>query len=148
MSSRGHTMLFLTGSPPQEVLTPASDTPCAGFRLSLSDGPMVVEVAPGAVMTVSSDLHPRYYVTGMDAPDPGAGHGGRYLILPARYEGAVPASYHAFMGRTNSVLLMVSAVPPAGDKAAAVALLKRVKIHPLHPPADWHDPVWIDVADP
>jgi hypothetical protein len=141
-------MLILNGNAPQEVLTPHSDTPCAGFSLNLSHGPMVVEVAPGAQITVSSDLHPRYYVAEMDAPDPGGGHGGRYLILPARYEGTVPATYHAFMGRTNDVLLMLSAVPPVGDKAAAVALLKRVKIHPLHPPADWRDPVWIDVADP
>src|SRR5689334_12172276 len=102
-------MLLLSGSPPQEVLTPNSDTPCAGFSLNLSNGPMVVEVAPGAVMTVSCDLHPRYYVTDMDPPDPAAGHGGRYLILPARYAGPVPATYHAFMGRTNNVLLMLSA---------------------------------------
>jgi hypothetical protein len=42
---------------------------------------------------------------------------------------------------------MLRSIPPAGDDAAAVALLKTVKIRPLNAPADWKEPTWIDIAD-
>jgi hypothetical protein len=39
--------IILRGSPKQFVFTPNSDTPYEGANIDLTDGPMVVELAPG-----------------------------------------------------------------------------------------------------
>lgn len=140
-----HTFILMHGSPEQVVFTPNSDTPYAGFCIDLTAGPMVVEIPPGAIMAVVNDLNQRY-VMDMGLPGPDSGKGGKHLILPPGYKGDIPDGYYAGTPTTNRALLLLRAIPPAGDDAAAVALLKTVKIHPLNPPADWKDPEWIDIG--
>jgi hypothetical protein len=48
---------LLEGTPEQLVFTPNSDTPYAGLLLDLSDGPMVVDIPPGPVMSAVNDLN-------------------------------------------------------------------------------------------
>ncbi len=136
-------LLILHGRPEQLVFTPNSDTPYAGGTIDLSAGPMVVEIPPGPIMTVVNDLNQRY-VMDMGLPGPDAGKGGKHIILPPGYKGEVPAGYYSGTATTNRVLLMLRAIPPQGDDAAGVELLKTVKIHPLNPPAGWKEIVWID----
>jgi hypothetical protein len=140
------TILLMHGTPAQVVFTPNSDTPYAGVCVDLSAGPMVVEIPPGAIMAVVNDLNQRY-VMDMGLPGPDAGKGGKHLIIPPGYKGEIPASYYAATATTTRVLLMLRSIPPAGDDAAAVALLKTVKIYPLNELADWKEPTWIDIAD-
>jgi len=136
-------LLILHGRPEQLVFTPNSDTPYAGGTLDLSEGPMVVEIPPGPIMTVVNDLNQRY-VMDMGLPGPDAGKGGKHIILPPGYKGEVPTGYYSGTATTNRVLLMLRAIPPAGNDAAGVELLKTVKIHPLNPPAGWKEIAWID----
>ena len=42
------------------------------------------------------------------------------------------------------MLLLLRAIPPGGDDAAGVALLKTVTIQPLNPPTGWKGISWID----
>ena len=136
-------LLILHGRPEQIVFTPNSDTPYAGGNIDLSGGPMVVEMPPGPLMAVFNDLNQRY-VMDMGLPGPDAGKGGKHIILPPGYTGKVPDGYHAGTATTNRVLLLLRAIPPGGDEAAAIRALKSVKIHPLNPPADWKEITWID----
>jgi hypothetical protein len=136
-------LLILHGRPEQLVFTPNSDTPYAGGTIDLSAGPMVVEVPPGPLMCVVNDLNQRY-VMDLGLPGPDAGKGGKHILLPPGYKGEVPQGYYAATATTNRVLLMLRAIPPGGDDAAGVAMLKTVKIHPLNPPADWKEITWID----
>jgi hypothetical protein len=135
--------LLLHGRPEQVVFTPNSDTPYAGGNVDLSSGPVVVELPPGPLICVVNDLNQRW-VMDMGLPGPDAGKGGKHIILPPGYKGEVPAGYYAGTATTDRALILFRAIPPAGDDAKAVELLKTIKVHPLDPPADWKAVEWID----
>ena len=144
--STNNQFVILKGSPKQLVFTPNSDTPYEGANIDLTDGPMVVELPPGPLMCVVNDLNQRY-VMDMGLPGPDAGKGGKHVILPPGYKGKVPTGYFAGTPTTNRVLLLVRAIPPAGDVDAAVAMLKTVKLYPLNNPSAASKVTWIDVGD-
>ena len=95
--------MIMRGSPAQTVLTPNSDTPYAGVNVDLTDGPMVFEIPPGALMGVVNDLNQRY-VMDLGLPGPDAGKGGKHILLPPAYTGAVPDGYYSGTPTTNRVL--------------------------------------------
>ena len=73
--------LFLTGN---------TDTVYVSGILDLErDGPTVVEIPPGCGPGTVNDAWFRF-VTDMGRPGPDRGQGGKYLIVPAGYEGPVP----------------------------------------------------------
>ena len=85
------TSLFLTGN---------TDTVYVSGILDLErDGPTVVEVPPGCGPTTVNDAWFRF-ITDMGRPGPDRGAGGKYLILPAGYDGPVPDGY--FVSRSPS----------------------------------------------
>jgi len=135
--------LVLHGRPEQIVFTPNSDTPYAGGNFDLSSGPIVVELPPGPLISVVNDLHQRW-VMDMGLPGPDEGKGGKHVILPPGYKGAAPAGYYSGTATTNRVVVLFRAIPPAGDDAKAVALLKTIKVYPLNPPTGWKGIEWID----
>ena len=144
--STNNQFVIMKGSPKQLVFTPNSDTPYEGANIDLTDGPMVVELPPGPLMCVVNDLDQRY-VMDMGLPGPDAGKGGKHVILPPGYKGKVPAGYFAGTPTTNRVLLLVRAIPPAGDVDAAVAMLKTVKLYPLNNPPAASKVTWFDMGD-
>jgi hypothetical protein len=105
---------------------------------------MVIELPPGPLMAVINDLNQRF-VMDMGSSGPDAGKGGKHVVLPPGYKGKVPRGYHAGTPTTNRVLLLLRAVPPAGDDGAALAMLKTVKIRPLSAAPGWKDITWIDM---
>jgi hypothetical protein len=125
--------------------TPNSDTPYAGFNIDVSEGPMVIELPPGALMGVINDVHQRW-VLDMGLPGPDKGQGGKHLILPVGYDGDVPAGYHAASPTTNRVLGLIRALPPHGDLKAGIELMKTVKVYPLPEADDPRPPRWVDVS--
>ncbi len=138
--------LILEGSPKQVVFTPNSDTPYEGANIDLTNGPMVVELPPGALMCVVNDLNQRY-VMDMGIPGPDAGKGGKHLILPPGYKDKIPTGYFTGTPTTNRVLLLVRAIPPGGDVQAAIAMLKSVKLYPLNNPSAASQVTWFDVGE-
>lgn len=133
---------LLEGTPYQLVFTPNSDTPYSGLPLDLSNGPMVVELPPGALMGAANDLNQRW-VMDLGLPGPDVGKGGKHLLLPPGYTGHIPDGYYAAMATMNRVLVLLRAIPPAGDNDSANALMKSVKVYPLDRPADWKEPTWV-----
>lgn len=127
--------LLMLGSPAQTVFTPNSDTPYAGVNVDLADGPMAVEIPPGALMCVVNDMNQRY-VMDLGVPGPDAGRGGKHLIVGPGYEGKLPAGYYVGHATTSRVLLLIRAIPPGGDVQAGIDLLKTVKVHPLDRPRE------------
>ncbi len=76
--------LFLTGN---------TDTVyCFAFLDLKKDGPTVVEIPAGAGPGTVNDAFFRFVID-MGAPGPDRGKGGKYLILPPGYEGAIPGGY-------------------------------------------------------
>lgn len=107
-----------------------SDTPYGSGVIDLSNGPMVVELPPGAFIGLVNDHH-QGWVLDMGIPGPDGGKGGKHLILPPDYKGAVPKGF--FVGRSKSIknLIALRALPVEGDVKKALAALASVKIYPL-----------------
>lgn len=117
--------------PRQVGFTLNSDTPYGSAVLDLHEGPMVIEMPAGPFIGLVDDRY-QGWITDMGLPGPDAGHGGRYLILPPDYKGAVPAGYH--VGRSTSfvVLAAVRSMPVGGDADRALQALRTIKVHPLN----------------
>jgi hypothetical protein len=123
--------LMVVAQPRHLGFTLNSDTPYAGGVLDLRpSGPMVVELPPGPLVGLVDDHHHRW-VTDMGLAGADAGHGGRYLILPPGWDGAVPDGYLIARADTWIVMLALRALPLRGDVDAALKLLTSVRIHPL-----------------
>jgi hypothetical protein len=138
--------MIMEGSPKQYVFTPNSDTPYAGANIDLTDGPITIELPAGALMCAVNDMNQRY-VMDMGLPGPDAGKGGKHVILPPGYEGKVPNGYYSGTATTNHVLLLVRAIPPAGDRLAAIEKLKTVKMYPLKDPSAASQVTWFEIGD-
>ena len=138
--------MLLEGSPRQLVFTPNSDTPYAMMPLDLTAGPVVVEMPPGALLSVVNDLNQRY-VMDLGLPGPDAGKGGKHLIVGPEYKGQLPKGYFSGTATTNRVSLALRAIPANGNVAAAKALMQTVKIHPLDPAGGWSVTEWTDISD-
>ena len=116
--------------PRQVGLTLNSDTPYGSAALDLSDGPMVIELPPGAFIGLVNDHH-QGWVQDLGLPGPDAGKGGRHLVLPPGYAGAIPDGYHVGRSTTMRNLLAVRALPQDGDLQKALDALRAVRIHAL-----------------
>jgi hypothetical protein len=133
---------LLEGSPKQLVFTPNSDTPYAGLPLDLSKGPMVIDIPPGPIMGAANDLNQRW-VSDLGLPGPDAGKGGKHLLVGPEYKGKTPNGYYIARATTNRVLVLLRAIPPAGNNDVANALIQTVKVYPLNQTAGWKAPTWV-----
>jgi hypothetical protein len=122
-----------------------SDTPYGAVLLDLHIGPIVIELPPGPLVGAMMDIHQRW-ILDMGLPGADAGNGGKHVLLPPGHEGEVPSGYNAGTSASYRAIGAVRAIPQNGDVAAALELLTRVKVHPLHPSSDWTDPRWIDMT--
>lgn len=139
------TFAMLNGTPEQLVFTPNSDTKYAGVTIDLSKlGPMVIEVPPGPIMSVANDLN-QLYVMDIGLPGPDKGKGGKHILLPPDYKGNIPSGFNVGRPTTNRVLVLVRAIPPSGGDSAAEAMIRSVKVYPLHQTADWKTPGWVNL---
>ena len=86
-------MGIAAAGPRQVGFTLNSDTPYGSATLDLKDGPMVIELPPGAYIGLVDD-HYQGWISDMGLPGPDAGKGGKHLLLPPEYKGEVPAGYH------------------------------------------------------
>jgi hypothetical protein len=116
--------LFLTGN---------TDTVYCLVILDLeTDGPTVVEVPPGSGPGTVNDAFFRFVVD-MGGPGPDKGKGGKYLIVPAGYKGALPKEGY-FVAHSPSYVnwlilrgFLVDGKPDASSKA----FREGIKVYPL-----------------
>jgi len=123
-------MGIAAAGPRQLGFTLNSDTPYGSAAIDVRDGPMVVELPPGAYIGLADD-HNQGWILDMGLPGPDAGKGGKHLILPPGYKGEIPSGYFAGHSLTNKVLIAVRALPIEGDVQGAMDALRRIKIYPL-----------------
>jgi hypothetical protein len=135
----------LATEPKHVGLTLNSDTPYAPILLDLRDGPIVIELPPGPLISIAMDLNQRW-VMDMGVPGPDAGQGGRHLLLPPGWDGEVPDGYFVGRSTTNRVLGGIRSLPVGGDVDAAMQRLTTVKVHPLEPRPDWQEPTFRDLT--
>jgi hypothetical protein len=124
------------------VTTPNTDVIYAMSYLDLGkDGPMVFEAPPG-LQGVLLDFWQRpipgpkigttAYLGDVGLPGPDGGKGGRFLILPPRYNKPVPAGNFVYRSGTNNVFVFLRAFyQDPTNLTQAVALIERAKIYPF-----------------
>lgn len=115
--------LFLTGN---------TDTVYASVILDLAkDGPTVVEVPAGSGPGTVNDAFFRFVID-MGAPGPDRGEGGKYLIIPAGYEGDIPEGYFVAESPSNIQWLILRGFLVDGLPDAASAMYRNgLKVYPL-----------------
>ncbi|HKE87937.1 MAG TPA: DUF1254 domain-containing protein [Vicinamibacterales bacterium] len=136
---------YMDTQPRHVGFTLNSDTPYGAIGLDLKTGPMVIELPPGPLVGAALDIHQRW-ILDMGLPGPDAGKGGKHLLLPPGHTGAVPSGYNVGASSSFRAIGAVRAIPQNGDVPGAIALLRKVKVHPLQPPSNWTEPTWRDMT--
>src|SRR3989441_110101 len=122
------------------VTTSNSDVLYAMSYVDLGkDGPLVME-APPMLQGILLDYWQRpipvddgkfFGDVGLAGPD--RGKGGKFLLLPPGYKGAVPKDYFVYRSATNSVFIFLRGFfEDPKNLTPAVAHLERTKIYPLN----------------
>jgi hypothetical protein len=79
---------------PESVWLTANDTTIyAVVNIDVAQGPVVIDVPPGAIVGLLDDFWQRNLVD-VGLPGPDAGNGGKFLLLPPGYDGEVPSGYY------------------------------------------------------
>jgi hypothetical protein len=112
-----------------KVTTPNSDVVYAMSYLDLKKGPVVVEVPPKLQGMFDDFWHRPICDVGFVGPD--KGEGGKYLLLPPRYEGEKPEGYFTFESATYRVLLFWRGFLVDGKTDQAVKLIEQTRVYPL-----------------
>ncbi len=125
------------------ITTPNSDVIYALGYLDLAeDGPMVIEVPPG-LQGILDDffqrpiesvgpINGRTWSGDVGLPGPDAGKGGKYLILPPDYKGAVPPGYFTYRSRTYGVFVFWRGFfKDPKQLAEPVRVMEQTRIYPL-----------------
>jgi hypothetical protein len=134
------------------VTTPNSDVIYAMGYVDLGkDGPLVFE-APPNLQGILLDAWQRpipvdggTFFGDVGLPGPDAGKGGKFLLLPPGYAGAVAEDCFVYRSPTNNVFVFLRAFyQDPKNLAPAVALIERSRIYPLNGketarPMQFHD---------
>ena len=136
------------------VTTPNSDVIYAMSYLDLGkDGPLVFE-APPMLQGILLDFWQRpipvdggKFQGDIGLPGPDAGKGGKFLLLPPGYQGAVPEGYYVYRSGTNNVFVFLRGFyqDPSNLKPA-VDLIEQAKIYPLNGKASAKPMVFPDAS--
>jgi hypothetical protein len=111
-------------------LTPNTTSVYMTSWLELKDEPMVIETPPNVLGII--DDHWFHYVTDFGNAGPDKGKGGKFLILPPGYDGAVPDGYHVARTNTYGNWVIWRGFQENGDPAPAVETTKKIfRIYPL-----------------
>ena len=122
------------------VTTPNSDVIYAMSYVDLGkDGPLVFE-APPMLQGILLDFWQRpipvddgKYQGDIGLFGPDQGKGGKFLILPPEYEGAVPPDYYVYRSGTNNVFVFLRAFyQDPKNLDPPVQLIEQSKIYPLN----------------
>lgn len=122
------------------VTTPNSDVIYAMSYVDLGkDGPLVFE-APPNLQGILLDFWQRpipvdggKFFGDVGLPGPDAGKGGKFLLLPPGYKGAVPEGYYVYRSATNNVFIFLrSFYQDPKNLKPAVALVEQSRIYPLN----------------
>ena len=98
--------------------------------LDTKTGPLVIDVPP-RVLGFINDFWGRY-VGDVGNAGPDRGHGGKYLLLPPDYAGAVPDGYFVLTSRTYGSVFLFRGFIVEGDPRPSVENIKQhCRVYPL-----------------
>jgi hypothetical protein len=100
-----------------------------GFLDLRKNGPMVVEVAPGAYGAFF-DLW-QQTIAGVGPIGEDKGKGGKFVVHPIGFKDAVPEGYYTVSSRTSLAAYFARGIVKHGDVAGAARSLETTRIYPL-----------------
>ena len=115
---------------PRSVWLTANDTTIYAFvNIDVAQGPVVIEIPPGAIVGLLDDFWQRS-LADVGLPGPDAGNGGKFLLLPPGHAGDVPSDYYALRATMHNHNLLVRGIIVNNDVPDAVARIRNVKVYP------------------
>jgi hypothetical protein len=105
------------------LLTGNNNTPYIFLWLDTKDGPLVLEMPPGALGMLDDCW--QGWVTDVGITGPDNGKGGKYLLLPPSYKGDVPEGYFVARSRTYGHWLFFRTFLKDGDAKPGVESVKK-----------------------
>ena len=112
------------------VLTGNTSTMYAvGFLALDTDGPTVVDL-PTGMLGILNDMA-FLYMQDLGVAGPDKGKGGKYLVLPAGFDGDVPDGYYVVKSKSYGVWLFMRGYLTHGIKAASENIRNHLKVYPL-----------------
>lgn len=133
------------------VTTPNASSLYVYLNYNLKDGPMVLELPAATGAGLFGSITDAWQAPLIDVGPAGEdrGKGGRYVILPPDYKGAVPKGMIAVRSPTINGYSILRAIPEtrsAADTAKAIDLVKKMRLYPLARAADPPPQRHIDMA--
>jgi hypothetical protein len=134
-----------------QTTTPDTSSRYVIFFTNTKDGPVVVELPPAGDAALSGTLLDAWQVPLVDVGTTGEdlGNGGKYLLLPPRYQGKTPLGYIAVPSNTFNGIVALRVVPKteqADDVREAIAYMKQLKTYPLAAAKSPPEQRYIDMA--
>ena len=133
-----------------QTLTPNPDVIYFMAFYNTKDGPVVIEIPPADDGVINGSVMDPWQAPLEDVGPAGVdkGAGGKYLILPPRYNEKVPDDYRS-SGNYQGYALLRSILKSGSDAdiKAAVAYGKRIKLYPFSQAAKPSATVFIDAKD-
>jgi hypothetical protein len=135
-----------------QLLTPNSTTRYAYFNFNTAAGPFVLDFPAAAGAGLFGSVLDAWQVPLMDLGTDGEdkGKGGKYLLLPPDFNGAVPAGYIPVRFETYNGYGIIRAIPNTSSDADfenAGALLMKLRLYPLARASNPAKQRYIDMAD-
>jgi hypothetical protein len=133
-----------------QVTTPNASTNYVYFNFNLKDGPVVFDVPAAVGAGLLGSVLDAWDVTtvGVGPQDENKGEAAKYLLLPPDFSGDVPAGFIIARLPTYNGYALLRAIPASSieaDVAAALALVKKLRVYPLAQAADPPEQRFIDI---
>ena len=116
---------------PKSVWLTANDTTIYAFvNIDVAQGPVVIEIPPGAIVGLLDDFWQRS-LADVGLPGPDAGNGGKFLLLPPGYDGEVPRPATTCFGRRCTTTTCWSAASSSTTTCPTPSQrIRNVKVYP------------------
>src|SRR6267154_4170117 len=133
-----------------QVTTPNASTNYIYFNFNLKDGPVVVEIPAAVDAGLLGSMVDAWDEPMNDIGPAGEdqGKGGKYLLLPPDFKGETPPGYFALRYPTYNGYALYRAIRNGttdADAAAALALVKKLRVYPLAQAANPPEQRFIDI---
>jgi hypothetical protein len=134
-----------------QFTTPNASSRYVYFNFNLKGGPIVIDVPAAVGAGLFGSILDAWQVPLADVGPEGEDHGkgAKYLLVPPGYTKKAPSGYIALPSETFNGYALLRAVPATSsdaDVAKALALVKKLRVHPLAAAADPPEQRYIDVS--
>jgi hypothetical protein len=132
-----------------QTLTPNPDVIYLMAFYNTKDGPVVIEIPPTGDGVINGSIMDPWQAALEDVGPAGVdkGAGGKYVVTPPSYQGAVPDGYIVLSSGNYQGYALLRSILRTGsdtDVKAAVAYGKRIKLYPLSQAANPPETVFVD----